>query len=396
MTNFEEQIRAAMAGAARPRPTTDSDWTRLQVKLAAGRSDSAADSGSGRGAIDRDGRTPGRPGSSPDNPSRRESIDPDGSWVRRWRRPLLAAAAVAALAVATVAIVAPGSDGGSQVAGPGAAGGESSGDGSGPASTTVDGLVFAHHPAQNGGDGALLQGVVTDVDGCLAVTADDGASVTVPSFSIPGTDPAALRIGDRVALGGGFVDTGALGEDFVIPDACQQAAGAPDGYFVAWQLTVLPAADGDGSIAGGGGPDTAADPGPGAPAVSVAPTTAAPPIEADPAPRFGPDGPNGADGPFVATYPDFPEGSAYPAALLEGTVAVKHGCVAAQADFGEVFTLIFPQSQIEAAAPPAVVRFNGTDYRVGDAIAFGGGATAFAPVDPTIECPSKVWSVNPE
>lgn len=111
-----------------------------------------------------------------------------------------------------------------------------------------------------------------------------------------------------------------------------------------------------------------------------------------PAPRFGPDGPNGANGPFVASYQDIP-GQAAPAALFEGTVGVVNGCVVAGAD-GEGMTLVFPQSQVGPADPPAVLRFRGKDYQVGDPISVGGGQMT-TPPDVPAGCPIDAWSVSP-
>lgn len=132
--------------------------------------------------------------------------------------------------------------------------------------------------------------------------------------------------------------------------------------------------------------------------VTDLPTAHAPDLDVwdpqDPAPRFGPDGPNGAGRPYFATYPDLPD-SNYHDALLEGTMAVYDGCVVATSDSGGVFTLIFPQVQVESAEPPAVVRFNGTDCHQGDPIAVGGAATTFTSAGASIDCPTHAWSVTP-
>lgn len=87
---------------------------------------------------------------------------------------------------------------------------------------TIDnGLAYVHYrPQGDGGDGGLLKATVTDTHGCLTVTGSDGRT-WVPVFPIPGSDPAALRIGDVVALGGGHHDT--LPNDAVIPDQCRHS-----------------------------------------------------------------------------------------------------------------------------------------------------------------------------
>lgn len=115
-----------------------------------------------------------------------------------------------------------------------------------------------------------------------------------------------------------------------------------------------------------------------------------------PEPRFGPGGPNGAGGPFVATFPDIP-GQPSLAALLEGHVAVQNGCVVAGIRGGDgTTTLVFPQSQVEPATPPAVLRFRGRDYAEGDPISVGGGSFTMTDRDGIPEgCPVDAWSVSP-
>lgn len=227
MTGFDDRLRAGLHRLSGSRPATSSDWARLQAKL--------------------DPDTPIQPVSAL-TMAAEVAIDEGtipmpqtsrASFVGRWRAPLLVAATVAA--VAAVVIVATQIGQGSHTAGV-AAPSEQSGDGADSTPSdglAADGLVFAHHPDQNGGDDALLEGVIADRDGCLAV-ADDAGNVTVPSFPLPSTDPAALRVGDRVALGGGFADIATVGTEVVIPDACRHVAGGEDGLFIAWSLEILP------------------------------------------------------------------------------------------------------------------------------------------------------------
>lgn len=523
MTEFEERLRAALIDASGARPATDSDWTALQARLAGGSGGDPAPAQRGP-----------RPG-----------------WLGGWRGPVFAAVAVAALVTTVTVLATRGPSNAPNVATPGQDG------------TSADGLVFAHHTPSNGGDDALLEGTVNDLGGCLVVTPFPGASPVVPSFPIPGSDPASLRIGDRVSLAGGFTEQAPSDPDDVIPDPCRGAGE----YFVAWQLTILgvdatappivkrtaeiPPAAGwpvtvpvDTGLAGtarqefemrlsadlllhvdapgsdvalradeypdgtplgyvrvdpsraerpnaldtggaylygivgpgvdriavlatdveGSGPDAGAptdaypsdgpvwviassgDPVPSegrglrwlwtdvadgwhafavqAPAPSPImtvlvwdhdrglrqarqfaangtsyedlPLTAAPDLDVwdpePPEPRFGPEGPNGADGPLVATDPDIP-GAASETALLEGRITVRDGCVVAESRDGTV-TLVFPQSQVEPAEPPAVLNFRGEDYREGDSISVGGAMRADSAGVPG-GCPAPAWGVSP-
>lgn len=515
-----------------------------------------------------------------------ESGDAESSargW-RRWRAPVLVAAAVVLIAGVIVAVVARGAGGQMNPAAPGGS--------TAAIGPTAEGLLFAHHPNQNGGDDALLEGTVVGIDGCLVVVPEwDESAAVVPSFPLPGTDPTVLRVGDRVALGGGFADVDRIDAEFVIPDSCRDLAAGPDGYFIAWQLEVVgsdPTPDPDAAMS----VETI-------PGVTVSPTNAAPPADAprvgvpvdtswagtgsqhlamefgeepgsvlvvtsidtdadlgqdaegivradiasdgtplgylrvvrsmaerpdvldtggsylfgavspeverlavlatkettDPAiapgtykgaevywivadqervsgdvpmrvlftdlgegwrafaiqmwapspavtvvafgqdramtqarqfaaygadavdlplkdkpsidpwdpesPRYGADGPNGADGPYVATYPDEPGMPAH-AALFEGTVLVRDGCLVATPAPGEepshgepLVTLVFPQSQVEAATPPAVLNFRGQEYAEGEAISVAGSMFDTPPDDLPSICPTQSWSVSP-
>lgn len=555
MTAFEDRLRARLVDVARLRPVTETDWSRVTAKLAA-----ASPGASGSGASDdRAHRSVGASG---------------GSRWRRWHVPLWAAAAVVIVAGAAVAVVTLGSDGGRTI--PPAA----------PNGTAGSGLVFAYHPDSNGGDDALLAGTVTDLGGCLVIAA--GASITVPVFPVPSTDPAGLRVGDRVSLGGGFTDVDRLPADVVIPDECRRAGSGHGEFFIAWTMDILGAeqpSDDDASadippasvapttesapdrtepvtvrvdsawaadapqqlfLSLSGGvlrvtsedsddnlgddlyPDTsplgyvraaperdegwaaigtdgtyangvirppgnrggmylygvvgpavdriavlandaeAADLGGGTgyegatlvwvvadtgdpagsdgrgartlwtdiaegwrafavqlPAPSRAlialafgsdrtllqarqyttdgyvaelSTALAPDLDMwdpeEPAPRFGPDGPNGASGPYVATYPDIPDQPAH-AALLEGVIGVQDGCVVVRGADDEPITLLFPQSQVDAATSPALVMFRGHEYRDGETIAVGGSESAATDGDVAAVCPIRVWSVSP-
>lgn len=82
-----------------------------------------------------------------------------------------------------------------------------------------DGPAVARYPATGeGGDSALLEGTVHDMDGCLVITTRDSDTPTVPIF--PDDDPApdSLSEGDSVSLGGGFRERGQVEE--YLPEAC--------------------------------------------------------------------------------------------------------------------------------------------------------------------------------
>lgn len=78
-------------------------------------------------------------------------------------------------------------------------------------------------------------------------------------------------------------------------------------------------------------------------------------------------------------------------------MAVQNGCVVAGIRGGDgTTTLVFPQSQVEPATPPAVLRFRGRDYAEGDPISVGGGGFTMTDRDGIPEgCPADAWSVSP-
>ncbi len=81
-------------------------------------------------------------------------------------------------------------------------------------------------------------------------------------------------------------------------------------------------------------------------------------------------------GPLVAVYPDVPGQPAH-AALLEGKVKVRNGCVViVSADAATTAIPVFPLSQVSEATSPAVLRWRGKDYAEGDTIAVGGSFAA--------------------
>lgn len=96
---------------------------------------------------------------------------------------------------------------------------------------------------------------------------------------------------------------------------------------------------------------------------------------------------NGPDDPFVATYWSNDVGMD---ALLDGaTIRVVDGCVTADG----TTTLFFPRDQVDPATPPAVLRWNGTDYREGSTIRVGGGGGGAAGLP--AGCPTDAWYVSP-
>ncbi|MBN9608970.1 MAG: hypothetical protein BGO26_14800 [Actinobacteria bacterium 69-20] len=108
---------------------------------------------------------------------------------------------------------------------------------------------------------------------------------------------------------------------------------------------------------------------------------------------------NGPQGPFVAVYSDVPGQPAH-AALFEGTVRVRDGCVAiVSADATTTAIPVFPRSQVSEATAPAVLRWRGKDYAEGDAIAVGGSfaADGYYESQPgwPAQCLGKPWGVSP-
>lgn len=99
---------------------------------------------------------------------------------------------------------------------------------------------------------------------------------------------------------------------------------------------------------------------------------------------------NGETAPYAGTYPDPNEGMQ---ALEIGTVNVLNGCVVIVAsDTGAVTLPVFPASQVEPAAAPAVLRYRGHDYAAGDPISLAGGHRG-TPVPS--RCGDDTFLVNP-
>jgi hypothetical protein len=107
----------------------------------------------------------------------------------------------------------------------------------------ADGVSIVLQPDSDGGDGALLTGVLTVVDGCLGVTDDFGDTHVVhwpASTRLESEDPLRIAfehggpvgIGDPVGLGGGGRPDGRVA-GAPVPEEC---ADAPT--FSAWTATV--------------------------------------------------------------------------------------------------------------------------------------------------------------
>lgn len=103
--------------------------------------------------------------------------------------------------------------------------------------------------------------------------------------------------------------------------------------------------------------------------------------------------PNEAGQPIVATHPGKP-GSGGFGALLEGTIAVTDGCVTMLDSTGAAITPVFPESQVEPAGPPDVIKFRGKTYRDGDRLVLTGGESPGYKLPKG--CPSQAWLVNPD
>ena len=74
----------------------------------------------------------------------------------------------------------------------------------------------------------------------------------------------------------------------------------------------------------------------------------------------------------VGTYDSYGEGG--DAALLEGTVRLVDGCLfVEQRDVGERYLVYFPDREVEWSDDG--LRYAGSTYGAGDAIALGGGAS---------------------
>lgn len=251
MTTFETRLRASLAAAAGTTNSTSEHWQLVEAKIAArsrGEDIGTASEGIGmasEGPADSDATAP--PTSALPQPAKVPGQSEPTGW-RRWRAPVLVAASVVLLAGIAIPLAMRSINGG-QIAAPAVPGQKTSPSAAGDpgAGQTVDGLVYAHHPDQTNAMEALLEGTVVDADGCLAIVPvwDHAGAPAVPTFPLPSTDPSSLRIGDLVALGGGFAPAGVTPQDeeFVIPHACMDMVSSADGYFVAASIMeVLPAA----------------------------------------------------------------------------------------------------------------------------------------------------------
>ncbi|SDH85500.1 hypothetical protein SAMN04489720_2614 [Agrococcus jejuensis] len=74
--------------------------------------------------------------------------------------------------------------------------------------------VARYEPSGEGGDAALLGGVVRIEHGCLVIESD--GALHLPIFATTDVRPDGWEDGDAVELGGGF----APGVDATVPDAC--------------------------------------------------------------------------------------------------------------------------------------------------------------------------------
>ncbi|MDE0546221.1 hypothetical protein [Microbacterium sp. C7(2022)] len=80
---------------------------------------------------------------------------------------------------------------------------------------TATGTIATYEPSGEGGFTAALEGVVSSRNGCLVIEPDGGGAAVVPVFpstllrvddSGPLWQDAPLNNGDRISLGGGYVD----------------------------------------------------------------------------------------------------------------------------------------------------------------------------------------------
>lgn len=98
-----------------------------------------------------------------------------------------------------------------------------------PTGTSAPPPAIATHPSPAGiGDGAILGGVLTIVDGCLYVVSGDSATLPIVPESLAVwndgfiVEGQVLRPGDPVSMGGGYAE--GVPREATIPAACDTDA----------------------------------------------------------------------------------------------------------------------------------------------------------------------------
>lgn len=163
MTSFDSRLRSALGEVAGVHPATGAQWVAVQDKIEA--------FGAASSELD-----PVRDG------------DASVSWMRRWRTPLLAAAAVAVIAVIAVTALGPGGDRGASPTGTAALGGTASpGDTGSPAGTESPGDTESPAGTESPGDTESLGDTTAPPSPSTSPTSeaapDGGTPVEVPVAS---------------------------------------------------------------------------------------------------------------------------------------------------------------------------------------------------------------------